>query len=199
MELCIDIHGVAFHQFACSKEVAFALDALHFSQQLSEELSEGFVIVDEQECLPVAADERDGTFRVFVNPVGNECTITHVGFLYLIARLNAHELGHQSIEHIRVVLRLISLVIRQQSQFHELLVGDVVKPEQVGTGFFDGVSIGLQGIRTYAWQKLSATMTEAFVEVGMQIVAVVAIGTDHRACGIVDNEFFHEATATRNL
>ena len=48
MELCIDIHGVAFHQFACSKEVAFALDALHFSQQLSEELSEGFIFVDEQ-------------------------------------------------------------------------------------------------------------------------------------------------------
>ena len=35
----VDLHGIVFHQLACGLEIAFALDALDFTQELAEELT----------------------------------------------------------------------------------------------------------------------------------------------------------------
>ena len=134
---------------------------------------------------------------MLVDPVGNERTIAHVGLLYLIAWFNAHQLCHESVEHVGVVLRLVCPAIGQQTEFNKLRIGNVIETEQVGTRLFYGISIGLQRIGAHTWQQLSAAVPQAFVQVGMKVITCVAIGKNHRTGGIVDDKLFHEATSSR--
>ena len=126
-----------------------------------------------------------------------EGTVTHVGLLYLIAWFNAHQLCHESVEHVGVVLRLVCPAVGQQTEFNKLCIGNVIETEQVGTRLFYGISISLQRIGAHTWQQLSAAMSQAFVQVGMKVITCVAIGKNHRAGGIVDDKLFHKAASTR--
>lgn len=64
-------------------------------------------------------------------PMSYERTVSHVRFLYLMARLDAHQLGHQAIHHIGVILTFVGLRVGHQSQSHQLGIGNVIEPEQV--------------------------------------------------------------------
>ena len=91
--------------------------------------------------------------------MGYECPITHVGFLYLMPRLDAYQLRHQAVHDIGIIGGLIGFGIGQKAQVDELLVGHVIQAKEVGTGFLNGIAIGLQGIRVGTGQELTGTMS----------------------------------------
>ena len=132
-------------------------------------------------------------------PAGYQRTVAHVGFLNLVAWLDARQLGHQSVHHIGVVLALVGLLVGSESQFHQLVVGNVVETEQVGTCLLDGVAVVLQRIGVDAWQQLSAAMPQTLVQVGMQVVANIAVFVDERNGLSVNHELFPEPIAAGGL
>ena len=107
--------------------------------------------------------------------MGDEGTVAHVCLLNLTARLDTDELSQQAVHHVAVVLRLICLPMRQQAQFHQLVVRHIVECKQVGTGFLYRVAIGFQGIGVCTRQQLSAAMSQAFVKVCVQVITDIPI------------------------
>ena len=91
--------------------------------------------------------------------MGNQRTVSHVCLFYLIAWRNTYQLGHQTIHHIGIILCLIGLAIRQQAEFYEFRVGDIVQAKQVGTCFLNGIAVSFQRIGVSTWKQLSAAMT----------------------------------------
>ena len=122
--------------------------------------------------------------------MGDEGTIAHVGFLNLTTWGDTDELGHQTIHHIGIILRLIGFLIRSQPQFHQFPVCDIVQSEEVGPRLLYRISVSLEGIRIYARQELSATMSQTLVEVGMQVVTDIPVFLDHPECLRINHELF---------
>jgi len=177
MQFRVYLYGIVFHQLTSRFEIAFTLDALDFAQQLTEQATELFVIVHLDIGLSVFLDEFGYLFSstLLESPLGDELTVTHVGFFYVVAQLDTYQLSHQAVHHIRIVFGLVSIVVWSQSQFTHLGIRQIVQTEQIGTGLFDGRTIRLQGIRVYTWKQLSGTMTETFVQVGMKVASQVTI------------------------
>ena len=89
--------------------------------------------------------------------------------------LNADKLSHQSIHHICIILSLKCIFIRSQTKFYHLLIGQIIKAEQVGTRFFDGRTICFQSILIYAGQQLSRTMPQTFMQIGMKVARQIRV------------------------
>ena len=138
VQVSVYLYAVVLHEQTGRFIVAFALDALHLSQQFSEEFPQGFVIVDAHVGLAFLFDKFHyfPVFALFVNPAGYECTVAHVGLFDGSAGFDAHQLRHEAVHHVSVILAFVGFKIRGQSEFHELLVGYVVKTEEVGARFF---------------------------------------------------------------
>ena len=136
---------------------------------------------------------------VLIAPMGDEGTITHVSLLYLMSWCDTYQLGHQTVHHIGVILRFICFLIRRQTQFHQFVIRYIIKSEQVGTGFLNRVAISLQAIRIHPRQQLSATVTQTFVKVSMQVIADVAIFLYRVKCDLIDHELLLETTPLRSL
>ena len=126
MQLWVYLYCIGFHQMLCRFEVAFALYALNLSQQTGKELAKGLVVIYLDVVLAISLCYLYDTIGMLITPVGYQCTIAHVGFLYVVSKLNANILGHHAIHDVGVVIRLISLFIRRQAQFHEFLVSYIV-------------------------------------------------------------------------
>ena len=91
--------------------------------------------------------------------MGNEGTIAHVGFLYLMTGLDAHQLRHQTVHDIGIIGGFVGFGIGQEAQVDEFLVSHVIQAKEVGTGFLNGIAIGLERIRVGTGQELSTTMS----------------------------------------
>ena len=139
MELRVNLHGVSLHQSLCHLEVAFALDALNFSKEFSEERAQLLVVVHLHISLSVSFHEFHHLLglTLLVAPVSNQCTIAHVCLLDVVAQTDSHQLRHQSVHHVGIVLSLVSLTIRSQTQFLHLRVSQVIESEEVGTCLFN--------------------------------------------------------------
>ena len=79
------------------------------------------------------------------------------------------------------------------------MIGYKIESEEVGTGFFYGVAVSLQSIRISGRKQLSATMSQAFVQVGMQVIGDVGILVHQRHGLLIDDEFISESVALCSL
>ena len=195
MKVGVNLYGITFHQLTGCLVVSFALDALHLGQQTGNEGAQAFVVSNLDEGLSVTVHDADDV-TLCIAPMGDEGTVAHVGLLYLVTRFYARQLRHQTVHHVCIILGLVGLEVGRQPQFHKLWVGHVIKSEEVGTRFFDGVAIGLQRLWVCARQELSATVSEALMQIGMQVVAHIAVLTDKGKGFLVDDKFLLEAAAT---
>ena len=126
-------------------------------------------------------------------------TVAHVGFLYLVAFLDADGLGEQAVHQITVILSLVCLIIRSQTQFYQFMVGNIIESEKVGSRLFYRTAIRLQGIRIGTRQELSATMSQTLMQVGMQIIGNILVLIHQTDGFLIDNEFIAEAIALSSL
>ena len=129
------------------------------------------------------------------HPTCNEGTVAHVGFFDGSTAGDAHELGNGAIQQIGIILALIGFGIGKEPQFHQLSGSHIVKGEEVGTGFFDGGGMSLEGIGTDTRQQLSGTVAETLMEVGMEVVAGRTVSTNHLARGLVDDKLVKHAAS----
>ena len=182
MQVGIDLDGIALYQLTGSVEVALTLDALDLCQQTSKERAQGLIVGDAHEGFAFAFLHLDNAPTLFIAPMGYQRTVAHVGLLYLATGFDADELRHQTVHDIAIVLCLVSLIIGQQSQLHELMVGNIIETKEVGTCLLDGIAISLQRIRISTWQQLSTTVSQTFVQVGMQVITHITITFYKREC-----------------
>ena len=91
-------------------------------------------------------------------PARDDRPVAHVRFLNLIARLDAHELGEQTVHHIVIILALVSLGIRHKSQLNELWVSEIIQSEEVGAGLLNGAAVGFQRIGRDSRKELPTAM-----------------------------------------
>ncbi len=61
-----------------------------------------------------------------------------MGFLYVFSGLDAHELCHEAVEDVFVVLGLVGIGVVEQTEFKELRIARVVEGKEVGACFFKG-------------------------------------------------------------
>ena len=131
--------------------------------------------------------------------MGDEGTVAHVSFLDLMTRLDAYQLRHETIHDIRIILGLISLRIRQQSQVDKFLVSHVIQSKEVSTRLLDGIAISLERIRVCAGQELAGAMTQTLVEVRMEVITAIAILFDQSQCVGIDDKLLLEARTLSSL
>ena len=214
MQFRINIHGILLNQQAGSLEITLALDALNFSKQLAEEMAELGIIINlhislrrndialtvlqnilGRSIVHIHLHQFHSTLGMLHHPPGYQRTVAHVGFLYLVAFLDADGLGEQTVHQITVILSLICLIIRSQTQFYQFMVGYIIESEKIGSCLFYRTAIRLQCIRVGTRQELSATMSQTLMQVGMQIIGNILV-LIHQTDGIlVDNEFIAETIA----
>ena len=113
----VNLHGIVEDEFASGLVVALRTYALYFGEELAEEVAQGIIIVDFDVGLAVALDKLDNVvlLAVLVCPAGDELAVAHVRLLDVLARLDAHQLGHQAVEHEFVVLRLVGFGVVEQA------------------------------------------------------------------------------------
>ena len=157
-----------------SLEITFTLDSLNLCQQAGYQLSKLLIIRDFNEGFALTLHQSDHV-AMLITPMGNKGPVTHMGFLYLATWRDTDQLRHQSIHHISIILRLISLTIRHQSQLHQLFISDIIQSEEIGPRFLYRIAVSLQGIRIHTRQELSATMSQALMEIRMQVVTDIPI------------------------
>ena len=145
MQGWVDVHGIFLHQLAGRLIITLALDTLNLSKQFSKQMAELPVIIHlhigsggydislsilqgilGRSIAHLFCHQLHGTLGMLQRPPGYEGTVSHVRLLNLVALLDADGLGEQSVHQITVILRLVSLVVRSQSQFHQLVVGYII-------------------------------------------------------------------------
>ena len=101
-----------------------------------------------------------------------------MGLFNLVAWRDTNELGHQTVHHIGIVLRLKRLHIRRQAQLHQFGICDIIESEEVCPRLLDGIAIGFQCIRVNTRQKPSAAVSQTLMQIGMQVIADIAVFPD---------------------
>ena len=132
---------------------------------------------------------------VFVGPAGDEGAVAHVGLFDGIAQVDAHQLRHQTIKHIAVVLAFVGFEVRRQAEFHQFRVGHIVETKQIGACLFDGRAIGLECVGVGTGQELTAAVAQTLVEVGVKVVAGITIGVDDFSRRLIDYKLSVHAVA----
>ena len=95
---------------------------------LAEKVAQFTVVVDAHESAAVDIGEFHHIVRFpfFEHPFGNQLAVAHVSFLNILARLNTHELGHQTVEHVFVVFGLVCVGAIEQAEFDQFGIGQVI-------------------------------------------------------------------------
>ena len=218
MQVWINIHGILLYQLACRLIIPLALDSLNLGKEFSEEMTELPVIIH----LHIGAGGYDislsilqgilgrsiayffrnqfhGSLGMLQGPPGNEGTVSHVRLLNLIPLLDSDGLGEQTVHQITVILRLESFIIRSQSQLNQLMISHIVQAEEIGPRLLYRIAIRLQGIRISARKKLTATMSQTLVKVGMQVIGDISILVHQRHSLLIDDKLISESVALSRL
>ena len=121
MQLRVNFDAVIFNQAARAGKVAFALHALNLSKQFSEEFAQSRIVVDLHVSFAALFHEFDYFIRLtlLVSPMSDERAVAHVRLFQVVARLNADQLRHKSVHHIRIILRLVSICVGRESQLDQ--------------------------------------------------------------------------------
>ena len=170
VEILVDLHGVFLDHLFRGSVVAFGSDALNLSQQFSIQTTKTLIVVHAQVVLAVFFD--DLHFRILRRhmrqyPVSNQLTVAHVRFLHILTRLNTNQLRHCAIHHLLIISGLKRLFIRQQAQFYQLRIRQIIQAEQVRTGLFYRRSMLFERILADTRHQFTATVSNTFVQVGM--------------------------------
>ena len=198
MQLRIHLHGITLHQLSGCLEITFTLDALNLCQQSGYQFSKLLIIRDFNEGFAIALHQSDHV-AVLITPMGNEGPVTHVGFFYLTTWRDADQLRHQSIHHIGIILRLISLTIRRQSQLHQLLISDIIQSEEISPCLLYRIAISLQSVRIHTRQQPSTTMPQTLVEIRMQVITDIPILLYHLERIGINHKLLLESIAMSRL
>ena len=102
--------------------------------------------MNEDTRLSVAFGQLHLALCMVKNPVGNERPVAHVVFLNVSARRYAAQLGHKTVEHVGIIMCLVSIGRWQKSKLHHLRIGHVIESEQVGTRLLNGAAIRLKRV-----------------------------------------------------
>ena len=116
---------------------------------------------------------------------------------YLFSRIYPHLLGQQAIHHVGIVLCLIGIRTVEQAELQEFAVRNVIQSEEVGTRLFDGISVILQRITIGSRKQPPASMTQAFMEICVQIVCLVGKLIHPLKCFRIDDKLLTEAVSPR--
>ena len=201
VHLGVYLHSVGFNEFARTFIVAFALDALNRGEEIAKEMTHLSIVIDANKGFTFLFHQFHTGFSgllrlgLFEHPVSNQSAIAHVGFFDSVARFDAHQLGECSVLDITIIGGFVGVHVRSESEFYEFGISQIVEREEVGAGFFDGGTIGLQGVGVGAGKELSAAVSQTFVEVGVEVVATVAIFEYQLTRGFVNDEFFIHSAA----
>ena len=103
------MYGITFNKHVCSLKVALALDALYFGKQCGKGSTKLLIIGYLYISLAIKLYKPYSRRIVVECPTCNKRTVAHMSLFYLIAWLYAGELRKQTIHHIRIILRAISL------------------------------------------------------------------------------------------
>ena len=74
---------------------------------------------------------------ILKNPFGDELAVAHVCLLNIVAKFDAVELSHKTIQHILVIFRLISIGVIKDSELLQLGISEVIQGEKVGTSLLE--------------------------------------------------------------
>ncbi len=201
MEVGVDLHGILFDHTASCLIVSGALDPLDLCKKFTEEIAQRFIVIDLHVCFSAFFHQLHNLVgrTVLQSPCSYQLTVTHVGFLKVLAKLHAGELSHQSVEHILVVFGLVCFRIIKQSELQHLGISKIIERKEVGTGFFKSGAMGFQGVGIDSGHKPSGSVAETLVQIGVKIVCHKTIFLHQVACGLVDDEFFGISVALRRL
>ena len=102
MDCGVDLHGIVLDECAAGLIVARRLYALHFAQQLAEELAQSLEVVDHDVALAILLDPLDDVvlLAVLVAPFGYELAVAHVRLLDILACLDTCELCHHAVHDV---------------------------------------------------------------------------------------------------
>ena len=188
MQIRVDFDAIFLHELSGSLIVSLTLHALDLGQELGEELTQPLVVVDAHIGLTVALHHFHGAIAVGIAPSCDERTVAHVCFLDDMSGLDAHQLRHQTVHHIVIVLTLVSLLVGREPEFHELVIGQIIESEEVGTRLLYRAAIGFERVGRRAGQELTTAMTQTLMQIGMEIITEIAIFADQRACLLIDDK-----------
>ncbi len=118
------------------------------------------------------------TVSMFKNPVGYQCPVSHVSLLYLLSRSDAHALSERPVHQVRIILAFISLMVRQKTQLYQFRISNVIQAEQISSRLFNRVAVRLECIRVRSRQQLPAAMSQAFMQISMQVIRQVTVFLD---------------------
>ena len=131
--------------------------------------------------------------------MGYECAVAHVSLLYGVSWFDAHQLRHEAIHQIGVIIRAIRLAVGHESQLHQFRIGNIVKSEKVCACLFYGAAISLQCIGVNPIEQSAAAVSQTFVQVGMQVIACVAIFVDESDGLFVHHKLVKHSVSFRRL
>ena len=75
------------------------------------------------------------------------------------------------------------------------MVGNIIEGKEVGSGFLYGAAMHTKSICIYARKNDARTMSEAFVQVGVQVIQLVSKIVNHLQHIFIGNEFLTETIA----
>ena len=165
MHLGVYLHSVGFYKFTRTFVVAFALDALNLSEEIAKEMTHLGIVIDANKGFAFLSHQFNTGFSgllrlgLFEHPVSNQSAVAHVGFFDSVAGFDAHQLGKRSVLDVTIIGGFVSVHVRSESEFYEFGISQIVEREEVGAGFFDGGTIGFQGVGVGAGKELSAAVT----------------------------------------
>ena len=165
VHLGIYLHSVGFYEFARALVVAFALDALNLCEEIAKEMTHLCIVIDANKGFAFLSHQFHTGFGgllrlgLFEHPVSNQSAVTHMGFFDGVAGFDAHQLGEGSVLDVTIIGGFVSVHVRSESEFYEFGISQIVEREEVGAGFFDGGTIGFQGVGVGAGKELSAAVT----------------------------------------
>lgn len=96
----------------------------------------------------------------------------------ILARLDTCELRHHTVHDIPGIFRICHIQRRDQPQFDHFRIAQVVEPEKIGTGLLERRGIVLQLTALHTRRQLPGTVSQTFMQVGMQIVGQLAVLVD---------------------
>ena len=123
VEVLVDLDRIFLDHLFCRCVVAFGSDALDLREQFTIETAETLIVVDAEVVFAIALDD----FHLFVgsvliDPVGDELAVTHMCFLDVFARLDTHELGHETVHLLLVITGFESFFVGQETEFHQFRI-----------------------------------------------------------------------------
>ena len=128
MNLRIDFDCIFLNEIASCFVVALALNALDFTEKLTYQLTHALVVVDAYVGLSVDSYilYHIVGLAVLKHPFGNQFAVAHVGLFYILAGLDSHELSHESVKHILVVLSLVSVGVVEKTKLNQFGIGKII-------------------------------------------------------------------------